>query len=264
MSLTPNSSFVLKTGATDFSQTFEKLPVNTGMLGTDENGNPIDKSAEMYKVKTNAEDTVPAYLTDKLADTLDIEFNPIEDPENPGSIQLESTIYQLTGKGAALAVRDIPGLAHPEGPGITGFHYGRSCTPGYGYKLNPLSGVKTRSHIWIAQSSNGTLFRSYDNFKSATEDLSLVTYDNANVAKISTSPYGAQCLAYISMAGGTNAWVNFIGQQEGYYILEDIPANYNDDGSIVSANWAWVDVPGIPQWIGHAVRVTSGGIFVTS
>ena len=237
----------------------EKFPSNATALKTDADGNILDAGDDAYKVKVNADDATAGFLSDKLSDTLDIEFNATAD-----NSQLESTIFQLTGKGAALASRNIAGVAHPEGPGISGFKYGRSCTPGYAYKLNETTNTKTKIHIWIAQSSNGTLFRSYDNFKSATQDLSLVNYDNTHVAKISTSTYGAQCLAYITLPSGDNAWVNFIGSQEGYYVLNDIPANYNDDGSIVSANWVWVDVPGIPQWIGHATRITSGGIFATS
>ncbi len=48
--LVPNSSYVLKTGATDGSQVFERLPLGATVIGTDENGNPIDSSD---KIKTD-------------------------------------------------------------------------------------------------------------------------------------------------------------------------------------------------------------------
>ncbi len=248
----------------------EQFPENAPALGTDADGNPINAGDSIYKVKVNSSDATADYLSDKLADTKDVAWDATSD-----NSELESTVIQLTGKGASLVIKhvqDVVGneLAHTVGPGITGFQYGRGCTPGYTYKLSEISGQKERIHTWIAQSSNGKMYRSYDNFQTGYLDTGLV--DGAG-STIATNQYGAQCLAYVKLVDGSYVWAVFVGNSSGYFKCLDVPSSYNNDGSFVSGAWSWVDFvdsglsySGAPPYhnICHLTQATNGGVFVTS
>lgn len=246
----------------------------SAVLGTDADGNIADVSSSLGKVKVNTSDSTAGYLEDKIADTVDIDWTP-----NSDNSKLESIIYQLTGRGAALVAKHVleanqlelgnsVELQHPYGPGITGFTTGRGCYVGRIYKLDPLTGQKVKKKAWIAQSSDGTLFSSIDNFESGLKDLSLKTYD-------ASDPYGARiptyngchAIAYTKRAG-VDVWVAFVQTAlAGYYYIEDIPANYNDDGTFVTSSWNWYDVVSPPSnmnVISHIVNVKGGGVFATS
>lgn len=248
----------------------EQFPQSASALGIDADGNPIDAGDSIYKVKVNSSDATADYLANKLSDTLDVTWDAKSD-----NSALESTVIQLTGKGASLVIKHVPDavgteLVHTVGPSISGFQYGRGCTPGYTYKLSEISGQKERIHTWIAQSSNGKMYRSYDNFQTGHLDTGLV--DGAG-STIASNQYGAQCLAYVKLVDGSYVWVVFVGNSSGYFKCPDVPSSYNNDGSFVSGAWSWVDFvdsglsfPGAPPYhnICHLAQATNGGVFVTS
>lgn len=75
--LESNSSYILKTGAREGSQSFQKLPPNTGVLGTDENGNLIAGKAELNY--TSRADLV--YMGSNVVAT-NYYLNPLQAPDN--------------------------------------------------------------------------------------------------------------------------------------------------------------------------------------
>lgn len=55
--LQPNSSFLLKTGATEGTQTFQRFPLSADVIGTDANGNVVDASSKLQQEHTY--ETIP-------------------------------------------------------------------------------------------------------------------------------------------------------------------------------------------------------------
>ena len=222
--LSANSAFVLKTGSADGSQHFEKLPTNSGMIGTDENGNPIDNSLEMYKVKVNAADTNPDYLEAKVADTTDVQFKPTEDND-----KIDSIVYQLTGLGAMLNPVKDAGFDFENGPfpakpssGGRGICFGRRF----------VAGVEVDT--WVAQGNNGKLYWTNNNdstrWKVVTEDDSLyTTYPSARTY------YGWSCIQFVYVAGTHNCycWVMGSGDvSKTIFFIEHKEENYNANGTL--------------------------------
>lgn len=222
--LQPNKSYVLKTESTDLSQHFEALPAGVGMLGTDENGNPIDNSLEMYKVKVNAADTNPDYLEAKVADTTDVQFKPTDDND-----KIDSIVYQLTGLGAMLNPVNDAGFDFDNGPfpakpssGGRGIAFGRRF----------VNGVEVDT--WVAQGNNGKLYwtnnRDATRWKVVTEDDSLYTaYPSARTY------YGWSCIQFVYVAGTHNCycWVMGSGDvSKTIFFVEHKAENYNTNGTI--------------------------------
>lgn len=235
----------------------EKFPSNATALKTDADGNILDAGDDAYKVKVNDEDASAGFLSDKLADTLDVEFNPTVD-----NSKMESIVYQLTGKGAALASRDVQGLMHANGPGIAGFTYGRGCAPGYIYKKDLTTNTMVRQSAWLAQSSDGSIFSSVDKFVSAIKDSSLAL----NSIYTSEAGYGAQCIHYgkISIADTNYSWIVFKQSYRGFFYVPDVEASYNDDGTFKSSAWVKVANSNISDTIAHAVSTKEGGLLLTA
>lgn len=237
----------------------EKFPSNATALKTDADGNILDAGDDAYKVKVNDEDASAGFLSDKLSDTLDVEFNPSTD-----NSKLESIVYQLTGKGAALASRDIQGLSHENGPGIAGFTYGRGCAPGYIYKKDLTTNTMVRQSAWLAQSSDGSIFSSVDKFVSAIKDSSLAL--NSIYTSEAGWGYGAQCIHYgkISIADTNYSWIVFKQSYRGFFYVPDVEASYNDDGTFKSSAWVKVANSNLSDTIAHAVSTKEGGLLLTA
>ena len=255
--LDPNSTYVLKTGSTDFSQKFEKLPLGAQMIGTDENGNPIDNSLEMYKVKVNSADTNPDYLEAKVADTTDVQFKPTEDND-----KIDSIVYQLTGLGAMLNPVKDAGFDFENGPfpakpssGGRGICFGRRF----------VAGVEVDT--WVAEGNNGKLYWTNNNdstrWKVVTEDDSLyTTYPSARTY------YGWSSIQFVYVAGSHNCYCWVMGSGDSartIYFIEHKAENYNANGTFkVSAfnSVTYADGLGPYSPIDIMQVDTTGGIFI--
>ena len=249
------------------------------------------------KVKVDANDSTAGYLSDKLiADTdpkgketivftkhgndgsnktygamVDVNnvYDEIIDKMNPPSYDLfgaypdEVGVCQLTGIGAALRAKNLKdsngaALSWTYGTGENGANYGRSCVPGYAYVLNA-TGTQIRKRVWCAFGSTGEIYNSFDRYNSTTHDTSLVSADSA----YSRIPQGsASCAGYIK-DGGNYYWL-YGGFVDNYvYLLEDIPANYNDDGTFKASGWVWTPCPNLPKNTAHICSVNTGGFLYT-
>jgi len=196
-------------------------------------------------------------------------YGEILDKMNPPSYDLfgaypdEVGVCQLTGIGASLrakTLKDAQGnnLAWNPGTGDAGAVYGRSCIPGYAYVLNA-TGTQIRKRVWCAFGSTGEIYNSFDRYNSTTRDTSLLTAD----ASYSRIPQGAaSCAAYIK--DGSNYYWMYGGFVDNYvYLLEDIPANYNDDGTFKASGWVWTPCPNLPKNTAHICSVNTGGFLYT-
>ena len=196
-------------------------------------------------------------------------YGEILDKMNPPSYDLfgaypdEVGVCQLTGIGASLrakTLKDAQGnnLAWNPGTGDAGAVYGRSCIPGYAYVLNA-TGTQIRKRVWCAFGSTGEIYNSFDRYNSTTHDTSLVSADSA----YSRIPQGsASCAGYIK-DGGNYYWL-YGGFVDNYvYLLEDIPANYNDDGTFKASGWVWTPCPNLPKNTAHICSVNTGGFLYT-
>lgn len=244
------------------------------------------------KVKVDANDSTAGYLADKLVSgdtyitftkngadntnktyraTLNINnvYDEIISKMNPPSYDLfgaypdEVGVCQLTGIGASLkakTLKDSNGndLTWTYGIGENGANYGRSCIPGYSYVKNA-QGTQVKKRVWCAFGSTGEIYNSFDRYQSTFHDTSLITADYG----YSRIPQGAaSCAAYI-LDNGNYYWM-YGGFVDNYvYLLEDIPANYNDDGSFKSTGWVWTACPGLTQNVAHICSVKTGGFLYT-
>lgn len=225
--LSKNSSFVLKTGETDGSQHFEKLPTNAVAIGTDANGNPIDNTAEAYKVKVNSSDAVAGYLDAKLADTTDVQFTPTDDQS-----QMDSIVYQLTGIGARLVAKDT-GSFQWQGATYGSTLGGRGICSGRVY----LSGIDTQ--VWACNDGVGAIYKTLDDWKTITLDNSWMTYMGGDPILYNVQPpcikfvYSAHLSSYMWVL---TQWPGYEPSVVYYYALHT-PSNYNADGTLKSTAW---------------------------
>lgn len=225
--LSKNCSFVLKTGETDGSQHFEKLPTNAVAIGTDANGNPIDNTAEAYKVKVNSSDAVAGYLDAKLADTTDVQFTPTDDQS-----QMDSIVYQLTGIGARLVAKDT-GSFQWQGATYGSTLGGRGICSGRVY----LSGIDTQ--VWACNDGVGAIYKTLDDWKTITLDNSWMTYMGGDPILYNVQPpcikfvYSAHLSSYMWVL---TQWPGYEPSVVYYYALHT-PSNYNADGTLKSTAW---------------------------
>lgn len=244
------------------------------------------------KVKVDANDSTAGYLADKLVSgdtyitftkngadntnktyraTLNINnvYDEIISKMNPPAYDLfgaypdDVGVCQLTGIGASLkakSLKDSNGndLTWTYGTGENGANYGRSCIPGYAYVKNA-QGTQVKKRVWCAFGSTGEIYNSFDRYNSTTRDTSLITADTGH----GYIPMGdASCAAYI-LDGGNYYWL-YGGFVDNYgYLLEDIPANYNDDGTFKSTGWVWTSCPGLLKNVAHLCSVVTGGFLFT-
>lgn len=245
------------------------------------------------KVKVDSTDSTAGYLSDKLiADTdpkgketivftkhgndgsnktygamVDVNnvYDEILDKMNPPSYDLfgsypdEVGVCQLTGIGASLKAKTLKdqsgnNLAWNRGTGENGANYGRGCVPGYAYVVTA-TGSQVQRRVWCAFGSTGEIYNSFDRYQTTTRDTSLMTADSS-AARI---PQGnASCAAYIK--DGSDYYWMYGGFVDNYvYLLHDIPANYNDDGTFKSVGWVWTACPDLPKNVSHICSVSSGG-----
>lgn len=188
-----------------------QFPSNAEALGTDADGNIVE--ASICAVKVNASDPTAGYLEDKLADTVDIEFNPTAD-----NSQLESIIYQITGKGAGLVKVDTPFQfnvsSHNGG--------GRGVSSGRQY----VSGVELK--CWATLGEAGDIYWTRDDWKTVTSDSNFVSSGKLQRP-------GCIHFIYLSFASSF-AWVIGQGNSAFIYALHT-SSNYNSDGTIKSTAW---------------------------
>ena len=197
-------------------------------------------------------------------------YDEIVDKMNPPAYDLfgaypdEVGVCQLTGIGAALRSKSLKNsagnaIAWTAGIGQNGAIYGRSCVPGYAYLKNA-TGTQVHKRIWCAFGSLGQIESSFDRYQSVTHDTSLETVDAGNHYFQYNS--GLSCAAYIKN-GTSHYW--FVGGfvDNKIYALEDIAANYNDDGTFKSTAWSWIDCAGLPTDTAHICSVESGGFLFT-
>ena len=239
--MTKTARYIQVDDSNEGLQRTKNFPKSAPVLGTDANGNPV-----------NGIDN--GLFNNKV----DITWEKSSDGKS-----LESTVYQLTGVGSSLVAKSVKysdgtSAIHTSGNGIsTNFAYGRACDFGSIYKK--VGTTKVKVPAWLAQSSNGAIFISTDRFKTVVKDTSLSGF--------SMGSYGAQCLVYakINLTTSNHSWICFPSGSGKVYYIEDIPANYNDDGTFVSANWVECN-PGLSriEYASHVVNVPSGGFLYTS
>lgn len=238
-----------------------QFPSNAEALGTDLEGNIV--KATIGAVKVNSSDPTAGYLEDKLADTIDVTWDPITD-----NSKIESTIIQLTGRGASLVNKNVVdsgnnALVHNKGPGISGFMYGRSCSPGYIYKKDLTTNTFVKISAWLAQSSDGTIFTSLDKFVTAIKDTSLSS--NSIYTSEASSEHGAHCIHYgkVNSTDTNHAWIVFKHTYHGFFYIPDVEASYNEDGTFKPNAWMKVSNSNILDTITHAINTKEGGILLT-
>jgi hypothetical protein len=237
--LSANSAFVLKTGNGDGSQHFEKLPTNSGMIGTDENGNPIDRTYDMYKVKVNSSDANAGYLDAKIADATDVQFTPTDD-----NSAIDSIVYQLTGIGARLVAKDT-GSFQWQGATYGSTLGGRGICSGRVY----LSGIDTQ--VWACNDGVGAIYKTLDDWKTITLDNSWMTFMGGDPTLYNIQP---PCIKFVySSYLSSYMWVitHWPGYGPYYYSYAlHTPSNYNTDGTLKSTAWVTVECPQVMADIG--------------
>lgn len=211
-----------------------------------------------------------SYKTLGLHVNTDTIYSEILDKMNPpaydlfGSYPDEVGVCQLTGVGASLrakTLKDANGnpFAWTHGNGDAGANYGRSCIPGYAYVLSS-TGTQIHKRVWCAFGTTGEIYNSFDRYNSTTRDTSLITADASAGNYIRMG--NASCAAYIK-DGANYYWMygGFVNNR--VYLLEDIPANYNDDGTFKASGWVWTSCPTLPKNTAHICPVLSGGFLYT-